>query len=603
MTTNTGKTAGLGGFFSVSMWLSFLAIGLVGCPAEEAEAPTAVIVSIWMAPEVQAQVSGLRVTVRGAASEAELAATREVRYRNTWDLPSYPVRVAVTPSQGDASRFFLVTATGVAGETSVVEGQVASNYSSGQQRHVNLVLAADCIGEFCAGLDTCWAGGCEDSLVPIASLSTSQVVPEGYDDGSLDGSVPDDGSAAACEDDMRYCEADGQCIGESDCCSAEDCRAGGEHETVRCELGMCQYACAAGFSRSTETESCEREESQVCDDEMQLCAATQQCIPASACCTSADCSGAEANQVGTCAEGGCSYSCKAGYRVAESGTGCVIDDGTSCASPMRYCDATDSCIAATECCVAGECTGGQGNQIGTCQAGQCVYACASGMRFCTASQQCIANSACCASSECSDGVGGQVGACRAGQCVYACESGERFCTASQQCIANSACCASSECSDGVGGQVGSCRAGQCVYSCPSGTHLCEGSSQCVSDSTCCSSSECTAGVGGQEGTCQDGQCVYSCPSGQRFCDNSNLCVSEFNGCCVVDECAPGALVGSGVITTCEAGSCRYSCPTGRTLCPEQYMCITSSQCCLDSDCTDAVGGQTAICSTGLCTYF
>ena len=119
------------------------------------------------------------------------------------------------------------------------------------------------------------------------------------------------------------------------CTSRAGC-VGVANATASCSNRRCEYTCNSRFR-----------------------ACGTACIPATACCTNADCV-TRANATATCSAGtgACSYTCNAGFNPCGA-----------------------ACIPATACCTNADCTSGPPNTVATCSvtANSCSYACASSL--------------------------------------------------------------------------------------------------------------------------------------------------------------------------------------------------------------------------------
>ena len=253
------KGTRFGTLYSLLLVCFGVVLGLLGCGANETESHTGVVVSIWTSSEVEGVTGRVRAVIEGAASADDLDGKRESLYGKTWDMPRYPLRVTLQPADGDANRYFVLTATALDGEGVVAEGRVAGSYIPGEARHVNLVLQAGCLEMPCAALETCREGVCDNALVAVETLPSSPWVPEldggaeqvndggagAADESGGSGGAGDDG--ALCGGEMRLCERSGECIPASGCCGAQDCTGGMRAQVASCEQQVCTYRAGNGW--------------------------------------------------------------------------------------------------------------------------------------------------------------------------------------------------------------------------------------------------------------------------------------------------------------------------------------------------------------------
>jgi hypothetical protein len=208
----------------------------------------------------------------------------------------------------------------------------------------------------------------------------------------------------------------------------------------------------------------------------------KKCIPATSCCTTADC-----GTGGACAGGAC-----------------------ICAVKFRSCQG--KCIPDGDCCSSSECGDCQ-----TCQNGQCADACDTGQECVTGQCQCTPGSCpgCCDDNTCKPGntsgncgTGGEVcvpctggQTCQGGAC--ACTAGQDFCGGS--CL--TACAAPSvrnpvtcDCCLPTGESCGQLTDPPCCYTGPNAClTACRGG---ASGESCQFSAQCNPGL-----TCVDGHCA------------------------------------------------------------------------------------------------
>ncbi len=213
----------LGGLLGVCFAASF-SLGL-GCGST---ASTGVVVEVQASDALADQVRFVRLRIRSGPPDAP---RRDERQR-LLAVRDWPVRVALQPRDGDASRRYEVTAEGFAereADEPLVRVRVESGFVAGQWRRLTLWLRAACRGVLCPEAQSCGlAGRCvptprrdPDALPP---LGTPRVVdgggPDGggSDGGGSDGGGSDGGSSDGGGSDgggSRMCPERGGTIGAS----------------------------------------------------------------------------------------------------------------------------------------------------------------------------------------------------------------------------------------------------------------------------------------------------------------------------------------------------------------------------------------------------
>ncbi len=165
---------------------------------------TEVMVFVRAEAGVMARANQLDVVVRGGAP----GQARTEEGRSLYTGPSsdqgfalhWPVRIALVPKSGDASRVYEVVATASDASGRVAEARVLSSYLAGETLTLDVWLRDDCADVTCGADETCAAGACV-AVQPVDPCMLSTLdggLPKGCTplDGGIgepDASTPDGG--------------------------------------------------------------------------------------------------------------------------------------------------------------------------------------------------------------------------------------------------------------------------------------------------------------------------------------------------------------------------------------------------------------------------
>lgn len=169
--------------------IGLIALTVAACSTRPA---TEVMVFVDAEPGVRAEAASLEVRVEGSAGRG--AADFAQRELSTVATPSWPVRIALSPIDGDGQRVYRVTATaldGAAAPALVAQVRVISGYRPNETVRIDLLLQDACLHHAaCPDDQTCVAGNCVAALIDPATL-----VPLGSDAGRSDVTVETDAGA------------------------------------------------------------------------------------------------------------------------------------------------------------------------------------------------------------------------------------------------------------------------------------------------------------------------------------------------------------------------------------------------------------------------
>jgi dienelactone hydrolase len=145
------------------MWLC------LGCGAEGV---TQVVIILDAEPSVRAQSKDIALVITDATNGANR------RVHDDLQSPSertFPRRIALLPTDGDATRSYYVEARAIADKRTIAVARLLSGYVENQTRYVRMVLEDLCIGQECSPTETCHAGECEQAERPVAGFARDEV--------------------------------------------------------------------------------------------------------------------------------------------------------------------------------------------------------------------------------------------------------------------------------------------------------------------------------------------------------------------------------------------------------------------------------------------
>lgn len=188
----------------------WLLLGLAAC--SEAKPRTQVFLVVDADPGVRLDAARLSLTIRGGRGVA-LEERLEQTVSGT-DL-QWPLRLAMVPLEGDASRTYVVEAEAL----DITDARVGfvrarSGYVPAQTKELRLVLEDCCRGIECSADQTCRACGCAPAAIAPADLPTyteearrdGGVVDGGLDTVLYDSGSEDSGAGDASIDGTVFCE-------------------------------------------------------------------------------------------------------------------------------------------------------------------------------------------------------------------------------------------------------------------------------------------------------------------------------------------------------------------------------------------------------------
>lgn len=448
-------------------------------------------------------------------------------------VTDWPMRHVLTPEGGDASRSYLVQATGRRGLTVVSQASVASTYLNNKTGYVNIYLpAGECVGSTCELGETCVLRGNFASCAPVEPVEPS---PDPTLDAGTD--TPDGSDGGGCPNDGMPCtpEVTGECIaGGTYSCTGEGfevCVPNYRAGMVCGREGTCNPSvCVDGVAGCVDgPETMDGKPSSECG-EGELCfgGSCSLCIQGAVCTTNGGCS------VGT-------WQCPT--MAGETATCNVnpmmqLEDGTSCPEqgPLQgLCDAPDVCMNGS--CIP--------------RVADSEVLCFSANHDCAADQFCTGETVDCPDGQAPDGV---------------------FCGPEP-----TSCMRRSECMSGM------C---QPAMPQPSGT-------ACGSDGMCDGQGDCITGCPLAENQCQinvlvDGVCTLQnreggscrregqlCSLGE--CDAQGVCLPVSGERCETDETRGDP---------CLRGMCNDSGECVAEPAPDDTSCVSSSASCSPRRCKD-----------------
>jgi hypothetical protein len=472
-----------------------------------------------------------------------------------------PVRTGLIPAGGGDSEQLTLIARGFKGPTKVVQTEAVVAFVPGQQRLIQMFLAAACVNDPCTTNDqTCGAGGtCIARRRPTLPWNPGGTDggaadrPPGLDGPASDAPIGTDAPDAPIGDDAGNCT----CPSDDNPCTEDFCQGGScMHRPLADRTGCTGGLCVGGTCCTG------------CLDGQGRC---QPGDVAAGCGTGArDCAVCDDQEVCT------QDRCEAGACKTQPLSGNMCPTGV-CVMGSCHCGG-----AGEVCCAGGTCAGGMPCVNNTC--GAC-----GGM-----GQSCCSSNMCgpgllCGSGQCSPcGDVGQPccadGGCRTGVCgatnriCQACGGRGQPC-----CLVGNACGPSLACTGGL------CACGGFGQPCCGGT-------MCAPDTNLCNGSE----------VCQNGTCgrtaAVACPAKDQ-CHTAGVC-DPASGRCSEPLKPNGALCNDGNPCSsgdaCQAGVCTPTVPS----CNDNRACTRDT--CTATGCTFAplaAGTECApptMCATNTC---
>lgn len=546
---------------------------LAGCPT--VVPATQVLVEIDAEPGLRSAGRALVISVRGGPDEA-----REARHEETLEAPiEWPVTVAVTPLNGDATRSLEVIAElRDAGGSALAAVRAISGFAPRRTVIARLLLEDCCRDVACGAEETCRRCACGPATLDPDDLPDYTADAGAADAGAVDATVDggrcpsvacpaaepvcDGGECVACtaadagacragercdpvarqcvracdvDDDcdpgrictagacVEGCRDDRPCLGAATCC--DDACVDLDADPRHC--GGCGMACGAG-------EDC-------CD---RVCADTTSDV---ARCGACDTACGTANGVASCDDGTCSIACDASHDDCDgaNANGCETDLRTT----------TDCGTCGTPCAVD--------HGAGTCASGTCAIAsCDAGFLDCRGG---VPDGCETEVAIDPDDCGACGNDCDAPSAVTACVSGS---CAVVSCTTDFGDCdgsAASGCETPLSGNVAHCHA--CGRSCAlRGTVRECGATDCVTLGCMAGYTDCNGGTDG---------CEAFLANDNRNCGScGNTCA--FGTSCSSGHCCPGSSgwCGSGCVDLSSdpgnCGTCGRVCPSGTCF---DYDCI------------------------------
>jgi hypothetical protein len=197
----------------------FLAAAMVaGC--QSAQTQTQVLILVDAQPGVRAHTDKLRLHVESHSGAGVL-------WSGAPFTPKWPVKIAIAPKGGDASRSYVVTADSMdAHDALVAQARVLSGFVSGELRYVYLLLEDACLGKQCTDTaQTCHAGACVSAQVAADTLSTHPPTPlsGGKSDAGLNPAASDAGAGCVDVQGTRYCQCNTGYEGDGASCALVKC--------------------------------------------------------------------------------------------------------------------------------------------------------------------------------------------------------------------------------------------------------------------------------------------------------------------------------------------------------------------------------------------
>lgn len=371
-----------------SLLIVSICYGYVGaCDFETAVIPaTQIVVDIDADNHVRRRTSALELTVTAAGGRGDLESRSPVWHRvikrldRVSQLPQWPVRVVLTPKNGDERRIFALEVTATDRDDDFVgEARVFTGYVKNEIRHVQIRMNLACVRVLCGPLATCQDGDCipawrDPKHLPLLPGPDEISHDAGEADAASDASVdandmaPDAGLARDASVDASDSAPDASGVRDASVSDGNDPPvtepSAGPPRADRCQLdnGGCDPktlcrdngdgvrcgACPAGFRDV-------RGDGTACDDIDECAADNGGCHAAYGLCSNV--------------EGGHECRCADGY----FGDGFVCSSSVPCGDDANVCDARATCtdVMGERLCVCGpgfEGNGGQCKDIDECSA-------------------------------------------------------------------------------------------------------------------------------------------------------------------------------------------------------------------------------------------
>ena len=163
---------------------------LAACNTTTVVPATEVLVRVRVDATTYAQTATLAIAVEGSADGVVIDRFAYLRSTISVPRPGEELRVALTPLDGDATRFYRVTATALdSAGVPVSVARVISGYRLGATLEYELFLVGSCLNVVCTEVSTCRGadGLCVDARVPVTDLP-----PFRPDAGPIDLGIPVD---------------------------------------------------------------------------------------------------------------------------------------------------------------------------------------------------------------------------------------------------------------------------------------------------------------------------------------------------------------------------------------------------------------------------
>ena len=376
-----------------------LALVTGGCGCDEGPV-TQVVVTVEADPDVYARTTRVDWRVFGRARADERFAEDGAQL-GSWPVGEgheWPVRIVLTPLDGDATRLYRIEVTARAGEMYLAQAVVVSGYVEGRTLWLRVYIDSACLDVHpCEDeSQTCVAGICVDARRPAEELSE-------WGTGRVDGGTvsPVCARAEQCDDGVA--------------CTLDECRS-----------GACVHEARDDFCRVAPDGRCDP----VRDCQYDVCDEATTCVAAP--CQTAVCNGTECERTNHCTAG---QTCCAGECEAlgcDDGNPCTDDtcgaSGCENVNNTRPCSDPLFCNGA-EICSGGSCAGGTGDPCaatsGTCDEDRMACVGCSNDADCTPLNHTDWSASCSYVSTC-DETGAESGT----QWTYLCEIATSSCVAS-----------------------------------------------------------------------------------------------------------------------------------------------------------------------------
>ena len=538
-----------------------------GCKFETGVVPsTQVVVDLDADSAVRERTQELRIRVSSASHRDRLDERVQVWQRvyprptaGDIEVPLFPMRIVLTPKQGDARRAFefLATSVGADGQE-LTQVRVMSGYVEHQVRHLRARLAASCAGVSCGDSQSCRAGVCAEAwreprdLPLLGSRKDRPEPPEPAPDAAIaDAAEPADAAEAPdAAVDAALTDAE-----------AQDSATGGGHDSgpapVRCEVdhGGCDplVTCADGEAGVR----CGQCPSGFWDQhgDGTRCTDIDECLSDNGGCDS---------QHATCTNrlGGYDCTCETGY----FGDGRECTRNVPCMDDPAVCDTLASCIdwGGKRLCVCGPGYEGDGAHC------RDIDECARGGGRCTQNAHCV-NSEGSFSCACNQGYLFKDGACVD---LDECAMGSDDCDGDPEACVNEPGGFKCVCPAGYQGTgVGSAGCSD-IDECTSGAHNCAANGSCVNKPGSFSCA-CKPGYSGNGTTCTD---IDECSLVAQACDVNARCTNTDGS--FTCRCKRG-YAGDGVKCT-DVDECK----------------LDMDDCSADATCTNSAGSFGCSCNPG-----